>query len=339
MILKEPGAYMRAEIYEQPEVVERTLRESLGDVRRALDYLSTSFIYVTGSGSSFHASLVLSRALMRIAGIRSTAIQASELPEWIPHDVRDSALIALSQSGESKDVLIAVETFRRISSGSPVIAITNTPKSTLHEISDASILTRAGEERAIAATKTYTTQLAASFLLATELADARGRDVRELRDELIRVPNLMRDMLAYVMFFVKAWADRLKDREFGFILGRGPNYPTALESALKLRETANLHYVGYSAREFLHGPIQLVAEGTPVILIGGSGLEDVIQRIRALGGELIRVDPGGEVPIAEVSYELSPIVAVVPMQLLSLEVSLLRGLDPDKPEKLTKVVK
>lgn len=338
MMLKEPGARMNVEIHEQPEAIERTLRESLDEVKNAANLLNVSFVYVTGSGSSFHASLVLSRALMRITGISSTAIQASELPEWIPPDVRDSALIAISQSGESKDVLTAVESFKKISPNSPVLAITNTPNSTLYRISDAPILTRAGEERAIAATKTYTTQLVASFLLSIELAERR-KDVRDLRKELLKIPRLIRETLSSARTSVKLYADSLKSKEFGFILGKGPNYPTALESALKLRETANLHYVGYSAREFLHGPLQLVSKETPVILILGSEVEDVAQRIRALGGDVIRVDVGGDIPIPEVSYEFSPIVTVVPMQLLSLELSILRGFDPDRPEKLTKVVR
>ncbi|MEM1984075.1 MAG: SIS domain-containing protein [Candidatus Korarchaeum sp.] len=339
MVLREPGVHMSAEIHEQPEAVERTLRESLNEVRDAVSRLDVSFVYVTGSGSSFHSSLALSRALMRIAGVSSTAIQASELPEWIPPDVRDSALIAISQSGESRDVLTAVESFRRISSNSPVLAITNTPDSTLCRISDAFILTRAGEERAIAATKTYTTQLVASFLLSIELAERRRRDIGDLREELLKIPHLIRETLRSSKTSVRFYADSLKGKEFGFILGKGPNYPTALESALKLRETANLHYVGYSAREFLHGPLQLVSKGTPVILILGSDVGDVAQRVRVLGGDVIRVDVGGDIPIPEVSYELSPIVTVVPMQMLSLELSILRGLDPDRPEKLTKVVR
>ena len=339
MVLKEPGAYMRAEIQEQPEAVERTLRESLSEIRGAANLLNVPFIYVTGSGSSFHASLTLSRALMRISGVSSTAIQASELPEWIPQDVRDSALVAISQSGESRDVLTAVESFRKLSPHSPVLSITNTPDSTLYRISDSSILTRAGEERAIAATKTYTSQLAVSFLLSMELAEMRGRDVGRLREELLEIPRLIQETLSSAESSVRLYADQLKGEDFGFILGKGPNYPTALESALKLRETANLHYVGYSAREFLHGPVQLVSRRTPVILIMGSEVEEVARRIRALGGDVVSVDVEGDIPIPKVSYELSPIVTVVPMQLLSLELSLLRGFDPDRPEKLTKVVR
>lgn len=330
---------MRNEIKEQPEAVNRTLKESINEVREASGFLNDLFIYTTGSGSSFHASLVLSRALSKIAGLRSASIQASELPDWIPSEVRDAALIAFSQSGESRDVLIAVESFKKVSPSSPVIAVTNTPGSTLSRISDATIITRAGEERAIAATKTYTTQLAVSYLLSMELAEIRGKDTSAFRYELERTPELMRETMRSVEEAVNLHARDLKDREFGFVLGKGPNYATALESALKLRETANLHYVGYSAREFLHGPIQLLSRGTPVIMIFRSEAEDVAQRVKALGGEILSVDVGGEFSIPEVDHELSPLITVLPMQMLSLEVSILRGLDPDRPEKLSKVVR
>lgn len=336
MMPKEPGAHMRAEINEQPEAIARTLKECSDEVSEAAELLDNSFIYVTGSGSSYHSSLVLSRALSRIAGLRATAIPASELPEWIPGELIDSVLVAISQSGESIDVINAVETFRKISPGSPVLSITNTKDSTLHKISDASIITRAGEERAIAATKTYTTQLAVSYLLSLELAEIRGKDVEYLKEELKRIPDAIKEILNKDY---RVYADAIREKEFGFILGKGPNYPTALESALKLRETANLHYVGYSAREFLHGPIQLLTKGTPVFLILVSEIGDIAQRVRSLGGDVINLDEGGDIELPKVSYEISPIVAVVPMQLLSLEVSILRGLDPDKPERLTKVVR
>jgi len=336
MMPKEPGAYMRAEINEQPEAIARTLNECSDEVSEAAKLLNNSFIYVTGSGSSYHSSLVLSRALSKIAGLRATAIPASELPEWIPGELTNSSLVAISQSGESIDVINAVKAFRKASNGSPVLSITNTRNSTLHKISDVSIITRAGEERAIAATKTYTTQLAASYLLSLELAEIRGKDIEELRKELEKVPIIIKEVLSKDY---KIYADTIREKEFGFILGKGPNYPTALESALKLRETANLHYVGYSAREFLHGPIQLLTKGTPVFFILGSEIEDIVQRVRSLGGDVINVDEGGDIELPKINYELSPIVAVVPMQLLSLEVSILRGLDPDKPERLTKVVR
>ncbi len=334
---KEPGIYMASEIKEQPEAVRRTLLEAKSEASLAAQYLLNRFIYTTGSGSSYHASLVLNRTLMRIAGSKVTSIPASELPNWIPSDLKNSALIAFSQSGESKDVIIAVNEFRKRAPNDPIISITNTENSTLASISDITILTRAGREKAIAATKSYTAQLAASILLSLELAKIKGLDIQLLEGELLKLPSKMNQVISNIDV-IEDIAGRIKDKIVGFVLGKGPNYPTALEAALKLRETSNLHYVGYAAREFLHGPIQLVAMGTPVIFLNWTEITEVIEKVESFGGEIIRVGDKGEIPVPYTAYELSPLLMVIPMQLLSYRLSLLRGLDPDKPEKLSKVV-
>ncbi len=337
MSKKEPGIYMASEIREQPEAVRRTLLEAKKEASLAAQHLLGRFIYTTGSGSSYHASLVLNRTLMRIAEARVTSIPASELPNWIPADLKNSALIAFSQSGESKDVILAVKEFKKKAPDDPIISITNTKDSTLASISDIVILTRAGRERAIAATKSYTTQLAASILLSLEIAKIKGRDVSSLEEELKRIPSKMEQIISDINS-IENIAGRIKDKVLGFVLGKGPNYPTALEAALKLRETSNLHYTGYAAREFLHGPIQLVGKGTPVIFLNWSEIKEVVEKVKSFGGDVIRVGEGGEIWFPYTAYELSPLLTVLPMQLLSYKISLLRGLDPDKPEKLSKVV-
>lgn len=336
---KKPGQYMISEILEQPEAVRRTLRDAVGEVEEAAKSLAGKFIYTTGSGSSYHASLVLGRSLMKIAGSRVISIQASELPEWLPHDLSGSALVAFSQSGESKDVLVAVKVFRRISRNSPVIGVTNTPRSMLADLSDQVILTRAGEERAVAATKSYTTQLAVSFLLSIELAHYEGRNVDRFIKELETIHEKLSQAIWKSRSPAHHIASGMANRSMGFVLGKGPNYPTALEAALKLRETSNLHYLGYAAREFLHGPIQLIDKGTPVIFLNWREIREVVDKISSYGGEPILVGENGHLPVPAVEYEFSPIIMVIPMQLLSYEVSILKGLDPDKPEKLSKVVR
>ncbi len=333
---KEPGIYMISEIREQPEAVRRTLLEAKREASTAARYLLGRFVYTTGSGSSYHASLVLNRALMRIAGARATSIPASELPSWIPSDLKNSALAAFSQSGESRDVIMAVKEFKKRAPEDPIVSITNTRDSTLASLSDLVVLTRAGKERAVAATKSYTTQLAASILLSLELAKLKGRDVSPLEEELRKIPNKMEQVISSIN--VDNIASRIRDKVMGFILGKGPNYPTALEAALKLRETSNLHYIGYAAREFLHGPIQLVSKGTPVIFLNWSDIVEVVEKVKSFGGDIIKVGSGGDIPLPHTIYELSPLLMVIPMQLLSHKISLLRGLDPDKPEKLSKVV-
>ncbi len=336
---KKPGQYMISEILEQPEAVRRTIDEAKNEAMEAAHRLKERFIYTTGSGSSYHASLVLGRTLMRISGSRVISIQASELPDWLPNDLSDSALVAFSQSGESKDVLMAVRRFRELNQVAPIIGITNTPASTLAELSDHVILTRAGEERAVAATKSYTTQLAASFLLSVSLASIQGREVNRLITELELLPEKVDRSIDASRSPAHDLAPKIAEKPVGFILGKGPNYPTALEAALKLRETSNLHYVGYAAREFLHGPIQLVDRGTPVIFLNWKEVREVVQKVSSFGGEPILVGEDGDFSLPPTEYEFSPVLMVIPMQLLSYEVSILRGLDPDKPEKLSKVVR
>ncbi len=336
---KRPGQYMISEILEQPEAIRRTINEAEREAVEAAHQLKGRFVYATGSGSSYHASLVLGRTLMRISGSRVISIQASELPDWLPSDLSDSALVAFSQSGESRDVLTAVRRFRETNPSAPVIGITNTPSSTLAKLSNRVILTRAGEERAVAATKSYTTQLVASFLLSISLASLYGREVSHLAAELEHLPEKVRLSVDFSRAPARDLAPKIAKRSVGFILGKGPNYPTALEAALKLRETCNLHYVGYAAREFLHGPIQLVDRGTPVIFLNWKEVKEVVQKVSSFGGEPLLVGEDGDFPLPSTEYEFSPVLMVIPMQLLSYEVSILRGLDPDKPEKLSKVVR
>ncbi len=329
---------MISEIREQPKAVERTIESAVDEIRSAASLLDDRFVYTTGSGSSYHASLVLHRLLMKVSNLKSTSIPSSELPEWLPPEIKNSALVAFSQSGESKDVLVAVDYFRRVSRDGVVVSVTNTPKSTLARVSDDVILTRAGEERAVAATKSYTTQLVVSFMLALKIAEQRGIVLDELVSELSIISKKMEKTIDLSFDLMEDIAKEIREVPFGFILGKGPNYPTALEGALKLRETANLHYVGYAAREFLHGPIQLVDRGTPVISLNWVEMKEVVRRVRSFGGRVIRIGVGGEIPIPETRYEFSPLLMVIPLQVLAYNISLLRGLDPDKPEKLGKVV-
>ncbi|RSN71525.1 SIS domain-containing protein [Candidatus Methanodesulfokora washburnensis] len=329
------GERTRREILEQPDAFAKTLSSTEEEVKRAADAIKGRFIYATGSGTSFHAALVLQRAMSKIASERVISIAASEIPYWLPDDLKETVLLAFSQSGESKDVLIAVDFYRR-HGGEVVVSVTNTEGSTLDRLSDITIITRAGKEESIAATKTYTSQLAASFLLSICTAERKRCCLDDLREELRKIPEAMRNTIEMCQKRVVEVAEEIKDRDIGFILGSGSNYPTALEGALKLRETSNLHYEGFAAREFLHGPIQLVSRHTPVIIIS-NGLQEVIDRVKVYEAPVIEI--GGDVPVIKVRDEFSPAVNIIPLQLLAYNTSLLRGLDPDSPEKLSKVVR
>ncbi|MGB9630734.1 MAG: SIS domain-containing protein [Candidatus Methanodesulfokora sp.] len=329
------GERTRMEIMEQPDAFARTLNSIENEAMRASDAIKGRFIYATGSGTSFHAALVLQRAMSKIASERVISIAASEIPYWLPDDLKGTALLAFSQSGESRDVLVAVDFYRK-HGGEVVISITNTEGSTLDRLSDITIVTRAGKEESIAATKTYTSQLAASFLLSICVAEEKGAKLDELKEELRKIPGAMRKTIEICQQKAFEAASRIKDKDIGFVLGSGSNYPTALEGALKLRETSNLHYEGFAAREFLHGPIQLVSKHTPVIVIS-NGIQEVIDRVKVYEAPVMEI--GGDMPVIKVRDEFSPAVNIIPLQLLAYKTSLLRGLDPDSPEKLSKVVR
>ena len=329
------GERTRMEIMEQPDAFARTLNSIENEVMRASDAIKGRFIYATGSGTSFHAALVLQRVMSKIASERVISIAASEIPYWLPDDLKGTVLLAFSQSGESRDVLVAVDFYRK-HGGEVVISVTNTEGSTLDRLSDITIITRAGKEESIAATKTYTSQLAVSFLLSVCVAERKGAKLDDLKEELEKIPEAMRKTIEICQQKAFEAASKIKDKDIGFVLGSGSNYPTALEGALKLRETSNLHYEGFAAREFLHGPIQLVSRHTPVIVIS-NGLQEVIDRVKVYEAPVIEV--GEEMPVIKVRDEFSPAVNIIPLQLLAYKTSLLRGLDPDSPEKLSKVVR
>ncbi len=329
---------MRAEILEQPSAIKRTIHEARKEVEKAAQLVKEDFIYTTGSGTSYHASLVLQRSLTRIANISSVAIPASELEYWIPEDVSGNILVALSQSGESSDIIKATKAFK--SKGGGIIAITNTPGSPLSKLADATILTRAGKERAVAATKTYTCQLAVSFLFSIEVSRLIGEEPSHLESELLVLPNKIKNEIVIANKTAERIAPILVKMPVGFILGTGPNYPTALEGALKLRETSNLFIQAFAGREFLHGPIQLVSKETPVIILEKGKMPAVVHKIESYGAPLITLGRDADLRVEyDGPEEFYPIPYIMPLQFLALYVSLAKGLNPDKPEKLGKVVR
>ena len=329
---------MKADILEQPKAIERTIRASIKEAKVAAQLVKGRFVYVTGSGTSYHASLVLQRSFTRIAGTSSVAIPASELKYWIPENIKGSVLIAISQSGESSDIINAVTAFKM--KGGSVIAITNTPGSSLTKLADKTILTRAGVEKAVAATKTYTCQLVVAFLLSIEVSKLIGKNSSYLKSELLALPREIEKQIMLANKDVRGVVPVIVKRPVGFILGTGPNYPTSLEGALKLRETSNLFIQAFAGREFLHGPIQLVSKDTPVMVLEPEKMPIVIKRVRSYDAPLITIGKESDLLVEyNGPEEFYPVPYIIPLQFLSLHVSLARGLNPDKPEKLGKVIR
>lgn len=351
---------MIKEILEEPDVIRETISRERKNVEKVADEIEAKkyeVIYVIGSGTSYHAGLAGQYAFSSLADLITSAIPASEFQRWTPTSIsRKTLLVAISQSGESKDVLDAVEIAleRRMD----ILAITNTPGSALADLATYAILPRSGREVAVPATKTYVTQLMAIFMLALELAKFKRPQatVENLRNKLYKVPRVIEDIFASSREDIRRTAESYKDKNLMFILGSGPNYATALEAALKLKETCKVFAEGFAAREFLHGPIRLVDERTLMILISPSDeLNEYVslsRSFRGFGASIISIlerTENSEV-LAELSDEVfyvppnlpkvfSPIEFIVPVQLFTYYMSVFRGLNPDKPEKLVKVVK
>jgi glucosamine--fructose-6-phosphate aminotransferase (isomerizing) len=263
-------------------------------------------------------------------------------------------VIAVSQSGETADTLEAVRHAR--SQRAKVLAVTNTVGSTISRESDAALYTRGGPEVAVASTKAVMTQITAMYLVGLYLAQVRGtRDADEVRAHLAdlrEIPDLVQEVLDR-MGPVRELARELRDEERVLFLGRHVGYPMALEGALKLKELAYIGAEGFPAGEIKHGPIALVEEGTPVVVLAPrhalqAKLVNNVQEVRARGARTIVIATDGDesitpyadtiIRIPDTKSLLTPLLTIVPMQVLSAEIALARGLDVDQPRNLAKSV-
>ena len=349
---------MLREIHEQPKALADTLSEGFRQARNAVQELNASklsMVYFTGSGTSYHACLAANYALSTLTRISSTTLPASEFSTWVRETGRTgAAVVAVSQSGESADVLAAVRSAS--SAGMRTICVTNTEDSTLASQTEFKLIAKAGEEKAVTATKSFTATLAAAYALVIELAKTlvpEAAAIEQLERNLLNASEQIRLTLAFSENQMKTLASRLADKQMYFILGSGPNFPSALEGALKLKESCNVYAEGFATREFLHGPMQLVDARTPIFLLQGlKEGEQVAQLAKSFlkfGAATVVIKRETTNMPAEGSYGVdvapgidetfSPLVYVIPLQLYAFYASLARGLNPDKPVKLTKVVK
>lgn len=338
---------LEQEIYSQPEVIARLLDRELSRAQAIVAGLPTfSYALIAARGTSDHAATYAQYAWGAIAGF-SVALATPSLHTLYEAPPRlDGALVVgVSQSGQSPDIVSVVEEGRR--QGRPTVAITNDGSSPLAAAADHVIELHAGPERSVAATKTYTAQLGVMALLAA----AWSRQPERL-DELRRLPETLAATLQ-VASGVAARAERYRYMEQCLVVGRGYNYPTALELALKLKELTYVMADAYSSADFRHGPIATVAPGLPTLLVMPAGavyadMLDLAQELRARGAELLICSdvpealtlgttalpmPGG------LPEWLTPVCAIVPGQLLALHLAQTRGLAPDAPRGLQKVTR
>jgi fructoselysine-6-P-deglycase FrlB-like protein len=339
---------MRAEIAEQPEALRRTFEALLPQVGelRALAGDTRQVLFIA-RGSSDNAAvygqyLCSARAgrLASLAAPSLATVYAARL------DLRGVLAVAVSQSGATEEIVTTLDWSRAC--GARAVAITNQPGSPLTEVADASLVTQAGDERAVPATKTYTTQLAAMAVLATALSAGRGGGIDV--GALGRVPEAVAAMLE-VAPAAEALAERLAGVDTLVVSGRGFAYSTALELALKLKEACYLTAVGLSHADLVHGPIAIVDADTPALLVAaGDGpmvleMTGLARRLAGAGAPVYGIggDPGfaaacrTALPGPALPEHLAPLALVVPGQLLAEALARARGIDPDAPRGLRKV--
>ena len=356
--------YMQKEIFEQPEALANTL-EIVGGSKtiqpgifgaEAANLLAdVDAILILACGTSSHSGYTARYWLEAIAGVPCNVEIASEYRYRTSVPNPKQLIVAISQSGETADTLAALRHAKRLGQNK-TLALCNVPESAIVRECVLRFITRAGPEIGVASTKAFTTQLAALFLLTLVMAKVRNKltaqDESAYIDQLRHLPVAVNKVLE-LESDIKVWAQRFADKHHALFLGRGRHYPIALEGALKLKEISYIHAEAYPAGELKHGPLALVDADMPVISIAPNDqlldkLKSNLKEVQARGGELyVFADADSEIAASEGVHvlrlpehygELSPILHVVPLQLLSYHVALVKGTDVDKPRNLAKSV-
>ncbi|MCF8308817.1 MAG: glutamine--fructose-6-phosphate transaminase (isomerizing) [Bacteroidales bacterium] len=356
--------FMLKEIYEQPQSILDSMRGRLNpenwQVRLGgiLDYeqkmVNAKRIIIIACGTSWHASLVGEYIFEELARVPVEVEYASEFRYRDPILGEEDVVIAISQSGETADTLAAIELAR--SKGATILGICNVVGSSIARGTHAGTYTHAGPEIGVASTKAFTAQVTVLSLMALRIAKLKGSinasNYQQIVQEMYNIPKKIEQALQS-NDIVKEIAQKFQDSRNFLYLGRGYNFPVALEGALKLKEISYIHAEGYPAAEMKHGPIALIDEEMPTVVIGTnkSIYDKVISNIReikARKGVIIAVVPQGDTAITEIAdytievpsthKVLDPLVNTIPLQLLAYHIALLRGCDVDKPRNLAKSV-
>ena len=361
----EKGGYehfMLKEIYEEPTAIRRTLKISKELLRTFANILwSAENIYITAAGTSYHAALAGKFIISRFLGKNIQDIECSEFETQLTGSLQDnSVIIAISQSGETIDTIEAIRWAKKTKS-IKILTITNVVGSLITRYSDHVIITNAGPEIGVAATKTYSTQVLALALIAVSIAKIRkiisDEEITKYYDALAGIPNIIEKFLEKNVDLIKYIVNNLEKNMNYFFLARGISIATAKEGGLKLKEVACRFIEGYSAASAKHGPISLVREGFPIIFIAPpdetyNRLVGNVMEFKSRGGRIISVVVESDVKITKLSditiripqpadkYHnlFSPITFMPALQLLAYYAALAHDLDPDKPLNLSKTV-
>jgi glutamine---fructose-6-phosphate transaminase (isomerizing) len=363
----EKGGYdhfMLKEIFEQSQTIEDCLRGRLdaaagtitmsGITKYAEQIMHANRIVMVACGTSWHAGLVAEYIFEELCRINVEVEYASEFRYRNPVITKGDVIIAISQSGETADTLVAIENAK--SKGAIILGVVNVVGSSIARISDAGAYTHAGPEIGVASTKAFTAQLAVLTMIALKIAHEKGTLTPDrylkLLDGLAAIPEKVTKVLEQNEN-IKKLAEKYKDAKDCLFLGRGYNFPVALEGALKLKEISYIHAEGYPAAEMKHGPIALVDKDLPVVFVAtrDSYHEKVIsnmQEIKARKGKVIAIINEGDeaslsladdvIVVPEADEILAPMLSCIPLQLLAYHIGVAKGFDVDKPRNLAKSV-
>ena len=339
------------EINEQPNAIAETLkcRAEIKKLAKALKGVKR--FYAVACGTSYNSALTSRYLFENILNIPMQVEISSEFQESLAHVLqKKDTVIAISQSGETADTLSAVRLAK--SKGAKILALTNVVGSTITREADYVIYTYAGPEISVVATKTFTTQSTALALLVAYLAKEKGIAI-DLETELLRLPKLVEQTLEACEGKIEKIAEEYTKKKHAYFLGRGQSYPIAMEGALKLKEISYIHAEGFAAGELKHGPIALIEEGTPVVVLAPKDRTHAkmlgsMNEVKARGAELFVITEQGDSEISKLAKHvlelpkhersIGHILQIVPLQLLAYYASVKLGYDPDKPRNLAKSV-
>ena len=360
--------YMLKEIYEQPEAIQQTISQALnGNTLRPeflkdadQDFAHIQQVQIIACGTSYHAGMIAKYWFEQLINVPCQVEIASEFRYRSPVIVNNTLYVCISQSGETADTLAALRDTqkRALAKGLNITTMTicNVATSSMVRETNHSLLTLAGPEIGVASTKAFTTQLAALMLLTLKIGQIKGnisnQAIEEITAELWHLPKVILDTLQNNEEILRL-SELFKEKQHCLFLGRGTNFPIALEGALKLKEISYIHAEGYAAGELKHGPLALVDNDMPVVILAPQDdmldkLKSNMEEVQARGGELFvfadensgvnAKDRQHVVKVPNISAVLSPIVYSIPVQLLSYHVAVLRGTDVDQPRNLAKSV-
>lgn len=334
--------FMQKEINEQKFSIAKSVQQDIGKIEKVSKMIKGAFgVFFVGCGTSYHACVSSSYQFAEIAKMHVNVVLASEFRNYENFLTNKTLVVAVSQSGETADVLDAVKFAKK--KNAKIVSICNAMGSTLTRLSDETILMNVGPEICVLSTKTYTSQLAILLLLAFSVAGKYSEGKRLIE----KTSNLVKKTIEFNEEKVKELAKKTRNAKDYFLIGRDLAFPSALEGALKIKEVSYIHAEGFAGAELKHGTIALIEQGVPCIVLSTARTRQLILsnavEIKSRGGFIIGIDSKNSeifdffIQVPSVN-EADPILMIIPIQLLSYYLALERGLDPDKPRNLAKSV-